>query len=252
MFLQLWHVGRVSLPIFIEGNEPVSASKVPLEGRVPRTDDLQYGPVRALENKEVYEVIEAYVQGARNAIKAGFDGVEIHGANGYLIDQFLHQETNKRDDEFGGSMENRARFCLEIVTKTIEAIGKDRVGIRLSPGAYMKQTHTKGDEDTYIHVLKILSSQNIAYIHTGIFDDSMSFDYLGGNTTSFLRAHYRGTLIACGSYTPETAAKLVESGQADMVAIGRPLIANPDYIEKITEGSELTEYNADTMLGSLD
>jgi len=128
---------------------------------VPKTD-FEYGTPRALETEEVYEVIEKFKQGAINAIKAGFDGVEIHGANGYLLDQFIHQHTNLRTDEFGGSQQARAKFTLDIVDSIIEAIGADKVGIRLSPGAYMNQTNTDGDQGTYAYILENLNQKNIA------------------------------------------------------------------------------------------
>ncbi len=248
IFLQLWHVGRVSHPSYLNGELPVAPSEVPLSGRIPRTDNLEYGKVRALLTSEVYDIIDSYVRGARNAINAGFDGVEIHGANGYLIDQFLHQQTNKRDDEFGGSIEARARFALEIVKRITDEIGRDRVGIRLSPGAYFNMEHTKGDELTFEFLLKELERYRLAYVHTGIFDDSMKFDYLGSGATQYLRKNYQGNVIGCGSYTFDRAAELIEANGADLVAIGRPLIANPDYIERVSENRELIEYDESMLL----
>lgn len=249
IFVQLWHVGRVSHPSFRNGEPTIAPSAVALEGRVPRTD-LEYGTPRALETKEVYEIIEDYKQAALNAIEAGFDGVEIHGANGYLIDQFFHQHTNKREDEFGGSLKARAKFAMEIVNEIINAIGKDRVGIRLSPGAYFHQENTIGDEDTYEYFLKYLSEKNIAYVHTGVFDDSMEFDYLGGSATSFLKKHFNGVVIASGSYSPEKANESIGEDKFDLIAIGRDIISNPDYVEKLTNQRELTEYT-EAMLTEL-
>lgn len=251
IFLQLWHVGRVSHPIYLDGKSPVAPSAIPLSGRVPRTDDLQYGEVRELETNEVYDLIDAFVKGARNSFAAGMDGVEIHAANGYLIDQFLRQQTNQRKDEFGGSLEGRLKFVLEIVKRITDEFGGQKVGIRLSPGAYFNIEHTDGDEETFKTLLKELEGYNLAYVHTGIFDDSMSFDYLGGNSTSFLRKHFKGTVIACGSYNPQSAKEVIDTDGADLVAIGRPLIANPNYVELTRENKELIAYSEE-MLGSLE
>ena len=155
IFCQLWHVGRVSHASYLKGELPVAPSAVSLSGRIPRTE-LEYGEVRELETDEVHQLIEAFKQGALNAIKAGFDGVEIHGANGYLVDQFLHQHTNKRVDEFGGSTKARAKFALDVIKDVSQAIGPDKVGIRLSPGAYFNQEHTDGDEKTYQYLFCLL------------------------------------------------------------------------------------------------
>jgi 2,4-dienoyl-CoA reductase-like NADH-dependent reductase (Old Yellow Enzyme family) len=249
IFSQLWHVGRVSHPTYLNGKDPVAPSAVTLSGRVPRTE-FEYGTPRALETKEVYTIINEFKQAALNAMEAGFDGVEIHGANGYLLDQFIHQHTNLRTDEFGGNLESRAKFTLDIVDEVISAIGADKVGIRLSPGAYISQEHTKGDEETYAYILEKLNDKKIAYVHTGIFDDSTVFDYLGGTSTSFLRKHFKGNVIASGSYDTDSSIEAIRDNKFDLIAVGRSIIANPDYIKKITNNEKLTEYN-ETMLGEL-
>ncbi|MFT6633340.1 MAG: 2,4-dienoyl-CoA reductase-like NADH-dependent reductase (Old Yellow Enzyme family) [Bacteriovoracaceae bacterium] len=249
IFCQLWHVGRVSHPTYLGGDLPVAPSAVELKGKVSRTE-FEYGMPRALENKEVYDMIKLFKEAALNAIEAGFDGVEIHGANGYLFDQFMHQHTNLRTDEFGGSLEGRAKFTLDIVDQVIEAVGADKVGIRLSPGAYVHQEHTKGDEETYAYILNKLNDKGIAYVHTGIFDDTVHFDYLGGTSTSFLRKHFRGNVIASGSYTTESAVEAITRNDFDLIAVGRSIIANPDYVKKIKNNENLTEYDA-AMLGEL-
>lgn len=249
IFCQLWHVGRISHPTYLDGKAPVAPSAIELTGRVPRTE-LEYGTPRSLETEEVYEIIEDFRKAALNAIEAGFDGVEIHGANGYLLDQFLHQHTNLRKDEFGGSTPARAKFTLDIVEKIVDAIGADKVGIRLSPGAYVYQEHTDGDEETYAYILEKLNEKGIAYVHTGIFDDSATFDYLGGTSTSFLRKHFKGNVIASGSYNTDSASDAISKGKFDLIAVGRDLIANPDYVKKVTNNEKLTEYS-ETMLGEL-
>lgn len=250
IFLQLWHVGRVSHPIFLDGETPVAPSAVKLDGRVPRTDNKEYGTPRALETHEVETIIQDYKIAAQNAIKAGFDGVEIHGANGYLIDQFLHQHTNQRSDKFGGSTENRSRFLLQIIDEITNAIGPERTGLRLSPGAYIHMEHTEGDEKTFKFILQMINDKNLAYVHAGIFDDSISFDYLGGSTSEFLREHYNGTVIASGGYTSDKGEQDLHLNKFDLLAIGRPFIANPDYIQKVKSNTVLTEYDP-SMLETL-
>jgi len=251
IFLQIWHVGRVSHPIYLNGESPVAPSAVKLDGRVPRTEDLEYGTPRALELNEVAGIIEDFKQAALNAIEAGFDGVEIHGANGYLIDQFLHQETNTRTDKYGGSIENRSRFALQIVDEVTKAIGAERTAIRLSPGAYIHLGYTQGDEDTFKFLLNMLNDKNLAYVHTGIFDDSLTFDYLGGTATEFIRENYKGNVIASGGYTSDKSEQDLHLNKYDLVAIGRPFIANPDYVSKVKNNIELTNYDA-SMLESLN
>lgn len=251
MFVQLWHVGRVSHPVFLDGAAPIAPSAVPLEGRVPRSDGLQYGTPRALETDEIPALVKAFADGAARAREAGFDGVEIHGANGYLIDQFLHAHTNRRTDEYGGTVENQLRFPLQVVDAVIESIGASRVGIRLSPGAYFNMTGSASDAEVFKAFLQALESRGLAYVHTGIFDDSMTFDELGGKTAgAFLRENYGGTLVGNGSYNAESGADAVAADHFDLLAIGRPFIANPDYVERITAGEDLVPYD-DSMLTTL-
>ena len=256
IFLQLWHVGRVSHAIYLDGGAPVAPSAVPLEGRVPRSDDLQYGTPRALLADEIPAYIQAFAEGARNAHRAGFDGVEIHGANGYLIDQFLHFHTNRRTDAWGGTLEKMTRFATAVVDAVIDAWGDaggedGRVGLRLSPGAYFNQEGDPRDAEVFRLLLADLSDRTLAYVHTGIFDDSMTFEELGGLTaTDFLRENWKGTLVGCGSYTPETGAQSLANQRFDVLAIGRPFIANPDLVTKVRDGEDLKGYDA-SMLNEL-
>lgn len=222
IFAQLWHVGRISHPFFHHG-EVLAPSAVAHEGTVPRVRELEYQVPRPLTVAEIGQLAEDYAQAAANAIEAGFDGVEIHGANGYLIDQFLHHSSNLRTDQYGGSPENMSRFALEVVDAVNARIGADRVGLRLSPGAY---------------------------VHLGIFDDSLTFDYLDGHASDYLRAHYDGHLVGVGNYSADTALDAIKANRFDLVAIGRPLIANPDYLAKVQKGEALTPY-ADAMLTEL-
>lgn len=252
IFCQLWHVGRVSHPHYLDGQPPVAPSAVALTGRVKRNPELEYGTPRALELREIGQVIRDYGQAAANAKAAGFDGVEIHGANGYLIDQFLHFHTNRRDDKYGGSVERNVRFAVEVVSAVVEGFASaHRVGIRLSPGAYHYMDPSPDDPAVFVHLLRELSARSLAYVHTGIFDDATHFDYLGGTATAFLRRHYGGHLVACGSYTPATAARGIANGDFDLIAIGRPFIANPDLIDRIRSGDELRPFD-DEQLKTLE
>jgi 2,4-dienoyl-CoA reductase-like NADH-dependent reductase (Old Yellow Enzyme family) len=250
MFLQLWHVGRVSHPSYLKGELPVAPSAVPLTGRLKRNSELEYGMPRALETDEIPAIVEAYAQGAANAMEAGFDGVEIHGANGYLIDQFLHRHSNRRTDGYGGSMENLTRFALEVVDAVVARVDRKRVGIRLSPGAYHYMESHPDDPDVFRLLLAHLEERRIAYVHTGIFDDSIVFDYLDGTATAFLRRHHRGAVIGCGSYTPQRAAECIADSAFDLIAFGRPFIANPDLVSRIAKGEAPAAYD-ESMLETL-
>jgi len=251
IFMQLWHVGRMSHTDFTGGVATIAPSAVAAKGRVPsrswkrrdRRSKTPYPTPRPLETNEIPSLVEAYTIAAANAIKAGLDGVEVHGANGYLIDQFLHYETNRREDEYGGTPENLARFALEVVDGVIGETGSERVGIRLSPAAYASIGHHADDTAVLVYLLGELEKRELAYVHIGINDDSKEYDYLEGTASAFIRRHYKGTVIGCGSYTPESAARAISDGVIDLAAFGRPFIANPDLVEKIKNGAALISYD---------
>lgn len=252
IFMQIWHVGRVSHPHFLQGKLPISPSATTMTGRIMRSEGLTYGESRAVTLQEIKELINNYAIAAENAIKAGFDGIEIHGANGYLIDQFLHCHTNKRDDEYGGSPENMARFALDVVKACGDAIGYERIGLRLSPGAYLNEiVGEKRDALAFKYLFEKLNHYPIAYVHTGNFNDAQQFAELDNMTmTAFIRFHYHGTVVAAGGYTIETASEGVSQGNFDLVAIGRPFISNPDLITRLRKNDALTHYDAN-MLSTL-
>ena len=250
IFIQIWHVGRVSHPTYLGGDLPIAPSAVTLSGRVPRSGGLEYGTPRALAVEEIPALVTAYAKAAVKAREAGADGVEIHGANGYLIDQFLHHHTNRRTDEWGGPPQRMAGFALEVVDAVADAIGSERTGLRLSPGAYFNMEASPGDAEVFTYLLAELEGRKLAYVHTGIFDDRMEFEELGGSAGAFLRENYRGTLVGAGSYLPEDAARAIDGGAFELVSIGRPFIANPDLIERIRQGQPLEAYD-EAMLRTL-
>lgn len=252
IFLQLWHVGRVSHPFFLNGELPISSSETVMTGPIRRTKGLMHGKSRAATCDEISALISNYATAAKNAMEAGFDGIEIHGANGYLIDQFLHYDTNHRQDEYGGTPENMARFALEVVKACGAAIGYNRVGLRLSPGAYLNEISGDiRDANVFRYLLGQLNPLPIAYVHTGNFDDSVTYPELEDKTmTRFIRSYYKGIVVACGSYTLDKAREWLLENQLNLIAIGRPFIANPDLIARLKEETALKNYN-DSMLETL-
>ena len=254
IFAQLWHTGRVAHPYFYAKSEDdavvLAPSALRVEGTVPRMRDLTYITPKAASQEEIASLVVDYAKAAENAIAAGFDGVEIHGANGYLIDQFLHHDSNRREDEYGGSSENMARFPLAVVDAIIDKIGADRTALRVSPGAYFNMAGDSRDKAVFDYLLPELEKRNLAFLHIGIFDDSMEFDYLGGSASSYVRANYSKTLVGVGGYTAETASNAIADSKFDLIAIGRPFIANPDYVSKVKSNAPLESYS-DEMLTSL-
>ncbi|STX29769.1 N-ethylmaleimide reductase, FMN-linked [Legionella beliardensis] len=252
IFSQIWHLGRVSHPHFLGGQLPISASETKMTGKVTRAEGLYYGTSRAATLDEIKDIINSYAIAAKNAIDAGFDGIELHGANGYLIDQFLHYHTNHRTDAYGGNPENMARFALDVVKACGEAIGYERVGLRLSPGAYLNEIiGDSRDALVFKYLLEQLNHLPIAYVHTGNFNDKITFEELNSQTmTRFIRTHYKGTLIACGSYDFEEGQEKIKNNDFDLLGIGRPFIANPNLIHQLHNNEIIRPYEA-TMLQTL-
>jgi 2,4-dienoyl-CoA reductase-like NADH-dependent reductase (Old Yellow Enzyme family) len=250
IFAQLWHTGRVAHPYFF-GGDVLAPSAIAVEGSVPRMRDLTYQVPKAVTVDDIEQLVKDFAQAAENAIEAGFDGIEIHGANGYLIDQFLHHDSNIRTDDFGGSPENMSKFPLAVVDAIIARIGQDRTALRISPGAYFNVAGDSRDRAVFDYLLMELEQRDLAFLHIGIFDDSLVFDYLGGTASGYVRENYANTLVSVGGYNAETASTAIAEDKFDLIAIGRPFIANPDYIEKIQNGSALVEYSEE-MLMSLD
>lgn len=250
IFMQLWHVGRVAHSYF-SGLPPVAPSALKHEGTLPRMRDLSYEVPKALNAEEIEQLVGDYTTAAKNAMTAGFDGVEIHGANGYLIDQFLHYDTNRRTDEFGETPENMSRFPLLVVDAICAAIGAERTALRITPGAYAHIQPDARDEAVFDYFIRELNQRNLAYLHLGIFDDSMEFEHLGGRSSHYIRQRYRGNFMNVGGLTAESAATGISQNHFDLAAIGRAFIANPDWIQRVREGRPLVDYDPD-MLKTLD
>ena len=246
IFAQLWHTGRVAHPAFF-GGDVLAPSAIRFDGSVPRRRDLEYVTPKAATHDDIAQLVRDYAAAAKNALEAGFDGVEIHAANGYLLDQFLHFNTNHRHDEFGESAVNMARFPLQVVDAVCQAISADRVGIRLSPGAYMHIEPDARDRDVFDYLLSELNSRQLAYVHEGIFDDAIEFDAFDGQISAYLRDHYAHTVMGVGNYTAESAAEAIAANKFDLIAIGRAFIANPDYVERVKSGTSLKEYDASML-----
>ncbi|MDB5777174.1 MAG: N-ethylmaleimide reductase [Herbaspirillum sp.] len=225
--LQLWHVGRISDPIFLDGDLPVAPSAVAAAGHVSLVRPQRaFVTPRALDLEEIPGIVAAYRKGAENAKAAGFDGVEIHGANGYLLDQFLQDSTNRRTDIYGGSIENRARLMLEVTDACIAVWGADRVGMHLAPG---RDSHDMGDSDpaaTFGYVARELGRRGIAFICAR---EGQSDGRLGPQ----LKKAFGGAYIANQMLTKESAQTLLDSGEADAVAFGKWFIANPDLPQRL-------------------
>lgn len=257
IFLQLWHVGRISHSSFQPNTTPPVAPSAIAPSGMTLTADWQQVPFEtphALDLEEIASLIEAYKMAAVNAKTAGFDGVEVHGANGYLLDQFLQDGSNKRTDNYGGSITNRARLLLEVTDAVIAIWGKGRVGVRLSPYGTFNDMSDSNPSALFSYVLEQLSQREIAYAHV-IEPRSSS---AGGNdnvspdapcTSHLFRKAFRGAFLSAGGYTPESAQQVVTEGNADAVAFGRYYISNPDLENRLKLSIPLTPYNRSTFYG---
>jgi 2,4-dienoyl-CoA reductase-like NADH-dependent reductase (Old Yellow Enzyme family) len=241
IFLQLWHVGRVSDPIFLNGELPVAPTAIAPAGHVSLVRPQRpYVTPRALELHEIRDIVAAYRKGAENAKAAGFDGVEVHGANGYLLDQFLQDSTNHRTDAYGGSIENRARLMLEVVDECIAVWGPARVGVHLAPRG---DSHSMGDSnprETFGYVAREFAKRKIAFICAR---ESIGDDRIG----PFLKEAFGGVYIANEKFTKETAQQALDAGEADAVAWGKLYIANPDLPARFQLDAPLNTPDPDTF-----
>jgi 2,4-dienoyl-CoA reductase-like NADH-dependent reductase (Old Yellow Enzyme family) len=241
MFLQLWHVGRISHPVFLDGKLPVAPSAVAPRGNVSLLrPPTPFVTPRPLERSEIPEIVAAFARGAQNAQLAGFDGVELHGANGYLLDQFLQDSSNHREDDYGGPVENRARLLLEVADAAISVWGPGRVGVHLAPRG---DSHSMGDSDrlsTFSYVARELGRRKIAFI--------CAREYVGSDSVGpQIKAAFGGVYFANERFTRESAQEALDTGRADAVVFGKLFLANPDLPRRFLAGAALNEPRTDTF-----
>ncbi len=238
IFLQLWHCGRASHSDFHDGALPVSASAVRLDGDAIRTPQGKkpYETPRALAEEEIAAVVNDYRTAAKNAREAGFSGVEVHGANGYLINQFLDGRSNLRQDRYGGTLENRFRFFREVLEAVLEIWPAAKVGARISPNGVFNDMGCDDFRELFLYVATEINKMNLGYLH---IMDGLAFGFHGRGepmSLSEFRPVYKGTIIGNCGYTQEAAEARIAEGNADLVAFGRPFITNPDLVERFARG----------------
>ena len=254
IFLQIWHTGRMSHPDLRNGAQTVAPSAISFQGQIWMTDSDGIGHMvdcptpRALTIPEIKEIVANFRQAALNAIEAGFDGVEIHGANAYLVDQFLRTSSNQRTDEYGGSRENRQRFLLEVVDAVADAIGADRVGVRLSPFTTARGMDCPDIVPTMLEAAAKLNQRNVAYIHLAEadWDDA---PVIAESFRQDLRHNFPRILIVAGKYDNDKAQWMLDHGYADLVAFGRLFIANPDLPARLRDGHSFNTLDGATLFG---
>ncbi|WP_210520634.1 alkene reductase [Hymenobacter terricola] len=244
IFVQLMHAGRVFHPLNLpEGADGVAPSAIAATGQMwTDQQQMQDQPApRALTTEEVAKVRDEYVHSAKLALEAGFDGVELHGANGYLLEQFLNPASNQRTDEYGGSVQNRARFVLEVTRAVAEAIGADRIGIRLSPwGVFNDMPNYPEIDETYTYLAEELQKIGVVYLHL-VDHQSMGAPAVPAEVVPLIRGKFTNSLILSGGYNTVAQIDAALDGAADLVAIGRPFISNPDLVERLQKGLPLAE-----------
>jgi N-ethylmaleimide reductase len=261
IFLQLWHVGRISHPCLQpDGMLPVAPSALKPAGQAFIENEKGEGELvpfvtpRALQIEEMPYIVRQYVRGAKNALSAGFDGVEIHAANGYLLDQFINSSTNQRADRYGGAIENRARLLIEVVEAVSDVWDADRVGVRLSPLGTFNDISDGDPETTFGYIAKKLSDYRLAYLHlvnpaVAALEQGTEPDPRATRMLDLLREKYRGTLVLAGGFDQDTAEAWLEQGKADLIAFGRKFIANPDLPERFRSRAPLNADDPSTYYG---
>jgi N-ethylmaleimide reductase len=243
IFMQIFHTGRIALPDFLPANaEPLAPSAVKAAGQnyTDHAGMKDFVEPKEMTLGEIRQTVADFAQAARNAIEAGFDGVEIHGANGYLIQQFLSTNVNKRRDEYGGSIENRSRFLFEVVDAVIDAVGNDRTGLRLSPGGEFGDIKEDDAESLYPYLVRELNSRSLAYLHIGTFDQNR-------NWHPVLRPLFEGIYLAGVGFTKETGERLLAEGGADAIVYGKLFLANPDLPERFERNAPLNPPDESTF-----
>lgn len=255
IMLQLWHVGRISRPeLQPDGATPVAPSAIRPAG-AQTFISAESGMVdvlepRALKTEEIPDIVEQFRRGAENARRAGFDGVEIHAANGYLLDQFIRSNSNRRTDQYGGSLDNRLRLPLQVVDAVIDVWGAGRTGIRISPTGSFNDMHDDNPVATFGGLAERLNDADVAFIE--VVEDSFQGNHADGRpepVIDAIRAGFHGTYIGNGAYTAEEASDRIAAGRCDLSSFGRPFIANPDLVERFRRGAPLNEGDSSTFYG---
>ena len=248
IFLQLWHVGRVSHSLYHPGELPVAPSAIKPAGQIYTYEGMKdFETPRALSVDEIKEIVKEYAKCAKNAMEAGFDGVEIHAANGYLLDQFLRDGTNERKDEYGGSIENRSRFLFEVITAVIAEVGADKTGVRLSPSGTFNSMSDSDPQKHFSYICQKLNDFNLAYVH---IVDALEGDIKHGANVvdlAVLRDAYKGVLIANGGYDKARANDAIEKHLANAVAFASLFLANPDLPERFKTNAPLNKPDPTTF-----
>ncbi|MGL5940354.1 MAG: alkene reductase [Waterburya sp.] len=251
IFLQIWHSGRVAHSALLGGEKPIAPSAIAATGQLHTPiGKVDIETPRALETSEIPEIIAQFRQAAVNAQQAGFDGIELHGAFGYLIDQFLQDGSNQRQDKYGGSIENRARFLLEVVEAVTQVWGGDCVGIKLSPSNTFYGMVDSDPQATFGYAIKALNNFNLAYIHLMEANEvDLSTREVINPVLPVFRPLYQGNIITNGGYNKETGNSAIASGNAQLVSYGKPYLANPDLVKRFSINAELNEPNPRTFYG---
>ncbi|KAJ5948478.1 hypothetical protein N7454_001785 [Penicillium verhagenii] len=262
---QLWHVGRATVPSFLDGEQPVGASDIPISGNAMDGTEYAASPPRPMTVEEIQDVVKEYGAAAKRAMEAGFDGVEIHAANGYLLDQFLHDNVNNRTDDYGGSIENRSRLVIEVIKEVSSAIGAERVGIRLSPYNYFQDTRDSSPNANWVALCSTIASlpaeSKPIYVHMveprfdEVLDESAKIESLTEDKPSldvFRPVLKKGSIafLAAGNFNAENAGPKVLNDGADAVVFGRHFISNPDLPKRLKEGLPLNPYDRTTFYGA--
>lgn len=251
IFAQLWHAGRLSHSTFHpQGLAPASPVAIAAEGKVHiGHEQVAYETPRALSDEEIEATIAAYRQAAGNAVRAGFDGIEVHGAHGYLLDSFLRDAINDRTDQYGNSLENRARFLVEVVATVADVIGPDTVGVRLSPDTTAGGMHDSDPDATFGYVIDRMNALGIGWLDLVEGDNMSARSVCDGTDIDALIQRFKGAVILNHGYTLELASAAIEAGRADMIAFGRPFIANPDLVDRFRNRYPLAEADRSVWYG---
>ena len=249
--LQLWHVGRISHPVLQPDNvDPVAPSAIAAQSKTfDGTQFVDTPAPRALEVDEITGIVEDYRKAAENAKRAGFDGVEIHAANGYLIDQFLRDGSNRREDAYGGPVENRARFLKEVLDVVVAGWGGDRVGIRLSPFSNANDIADSDPQATFSHAIKLINGYGLAYLHLVEGQTGGPREIPDGGDLAALYALFDGARMGNNGYERGSAIDAIETGALDLVAFGRPFISNPDLVTRLVQDAPLNALDPETLYG---